>query len=164
MAINLIKVVLAFALVGGLFLAGWNIYHRLPVESAGSTRADREASGIEMTVVLGDGLPAPASTKVEAYGVDFAAVQREYYNGPRPQRQFDEFLGRRLKGLDPARGQFDEKGRLVLKVTLGSWWIRAIVELANGERLEWRMPINVAGPGTTVELTPSNLYERTKKF
>jgi hypothetical protein len=164
MAIKLVKVILAIALVGGLFMAGRNVYRRLPPDPASVTRAERERSGIELTVVLRDGMTTTVSDSVEAYAVDFAAVQREYSNGPRTQKQFDEFLSRRLKGLEPARGQFDEKGRVVLHVTPGNWWVRAIAELASGESLEWRMPVNVAGSDQIVELTPENVYERTKKF
>jgi hypothetical protein len=164
MAIKFLKVILAIALVGGLFLAGQTVYRRLPPDAASVTRAEREQSGIELTVVMRDGMTKTLSNSVEAYAVDFAALQREYFNGPRQQRQFDEFLSRRLKGLEPARGQLDGKGRVVLHVTPGNWWVRAVAELASGESLEWRLPVNIAVTGQVVELTPENVYEKTKKF
>ena len=164
MAFTIIRFILAVALVSGLILAGRRIYLRLPpnVSTEGAVLgSDRD---VELTVIAGENVAASNNTSVEAYKIDFLAMQREYQNGPRPQKPFDEFLNRRLRGLEPARARFDSNGRAILKVSGGNWWIRVIAELGNGERLEWRVPINVMRRNQTLELTSENIYERTKKF
>ncbi len=164
MVIKIIKVILAIGLVGGLFLAGWNVYRRLPDDSTSNTRAGKKAEpGIEATITLGVE-PAPLDSRVEVYPLDFAALQRDYFASPLAQKRFDDFLGRRLKGLEPVRAKFDGNRRAAVKLTLGNWWVRATAEMPNGESLEWRLPMNVSGQGQTVELTNENVYEKTKKF
>ena len=162
MVIKFIKVILAVGLVGGLLLAGWNTYRRLPDDSPGNERANKDAEpGIEVTITLG---VAPLDSRVEVYPLDFAALQRDYFASPLAQKRFDDFLGRRLKGLEPARARFDGNKRANVKLTPGNWWVRAMAEMPNGESLEWRLPINVSGQGLTIELTTENVYEKTKKF
>ncbi|PYS64374.1 MAG: hypothetical protein DMF76_04855 [Acidobacteria bacterium] len=164
MVIKIIKVILAIGLVGGLFLPGWNIYRRLPDDSPSNTRANRDAEpGIEVTIALSVE-PAPIDSRVEVYPLDFAALQRDYFASPLAQKRFDDFLGRRLKGLEPVRARFDENKRANVKLTLGNWWVRATAEMPNGESLEWRLSINLSGQGQTLELTTENVYEKTKKF
>src|SRR5438477_4187021 len=164
MMIKMIQVILAIGLVGGLFLSGWNIYRRLPDDSPSNTRADKDAEpGIEVTITLGIE-PAPLDSRVEVYPLDFAALQRDYFASPLAQKRFDDFLGRRLKGLEPVRAKFDGNRRAALQLTLGNWWVRATAEMPNGESLEWRLPINLSGQGQTLELTTENVYEKTKKF
>ena len=164
MVIKIIKVILAIGLVGGLFLAGWNVYRRLPDDSTSNTRAGKNAEpGIEATITLGVE-PAPLDSRVEVYPLDFAALQRDYFASPLAQKRFDDFLGRRLKGLEPVRAKFDGNRRAAVKLTIGNWWVRATAEMPNGESLEWRLPMNVSGQGQTVELTNENVYEKTKKF
>jgi len=162
--IKIIKVILAIGLVGGLFVPGWKIYRRLPDDSTSNARAGKDAEpGIEMTITLGVE-PAPLDGRVEVYPLDFAALQRDYFASPLAQKRFDDFLGRRLKGLEPVRAKFDGNRRAAVKLTLGNWWVRATAEMPNGESLEWRVPINVSGQGQAVELTSENVYEKTKKF
>ena len=164
MVIKIIKVILAIGLVGGLLLAGWNTYRRLPDDSPSNTRADKDADpGIEVTITLGV-VTAPLESRVEVYPLDFAALQRDYFASPLAQKRFDDFLSRRLKGLEPVRARFNENKRADVKLTPGNWWVRATAEMPNGESLEWRLPINVSGQGQTVELTTENVYEKTKKF
>ena len=164
MVIKIIKVILAIGLVGGLFLPGWNIYRRLPDDSPSNTRANRDAEpGIEVTITLSVEA-APIDSRVEVYPLDFAALQRDYFASPLAQKRFDDFLGRRLKGLEPKRARFDGNKRANVKLTPGNWWVRATAEMPNGESLEWRLPINLSGQGQTLELTTENVYEKTKKF
>ncbi len=164
MVIKIIKVILAIGLVGGLLLAGWNIYRRLPDDFPSKTRADKDAEpGIEVTITLGV-VPAPLDSRVEVYPLDFAALQRDYFASPLAQKRFDDFLNRRLKGLEAVRARFDGDKPAKVKLTAGNWWIRATAEMPNGESIEWRLPINVSGQGQTVELTTENVYEKTKKF
>ena len=163
MVLKIIKVILAIGLVGGLLLPGWRIYRRLPDDLATNTRAEKNAEpGIEVTITLSVE-PAPLDSRVEVYPLDFAALQRDYFASPLAQKRFDDFLGRRLKGLEPVRAPFDGN-KVKVKLTSGNWWVRATVEMRNGESLEWRLPINVNGQGQTVELTAENVYEKTKKF
>ena len=164
MMIKMIQVILAIGLVGGLFLSGWNIYRRLPDDSPSNTRADKDAEpGIEVTITLGV-VPAPLDSRVEVYPLDFAALQRDYFASPLAQKRFDDFLSRRLKGLEPVRARFDGNKPAKVKLSPGNWWVRASAEMPNGESLEWRLPINVSGHGQTVSLTTENVYEKTKKF
>src|SRR5437764_9250549 len=157
MMIKMIQVILAIGLVGGLFLAGWNIYRRLPDNFPSKTRADKDAEpGIEVTITLGV-VPAPLDSRVEVYPLDFAALQRDYFASPLAQKRFDDFLNRRLKGLEPVRARFDKDKPASVKLTAGNWWIRATAEMPNGESIEWRLPINVSGQGQTVELTTENV-------
>jgi hypothetical protein len=107
---------------------------------------------------------APLDSRVEVYPLDFAALQRDYFASPLAQKRFDDFLGRRLKGLEPERARFDGNKRAIVKLNPGNWWVRATAEMPNGESLEWRLPINVSGQGLTIELTTENVYEKTKKF
>ena len=162
MVIKIIKVILAIGLVGGLLLAGWNIYRRLPNDDPGDARANKDGElGIEVTITLG---VVPVDSRVEVYALDFAALQRDYFASPLAQKRFDDFLGRRLKDLEPVRARFDGNKRANVKLAAGNWWVRATAEMPNGESLEWRLPINVSGQGQTVELTTANVYEKTKKF
>jgi hypothetical protein len=42
--------------------------------------------------------------------------------------------------------------------------MHAVTALANGESTEWRMPLIISQRPQTIELTPENAYERTRKF
>ncbi len=163
MVIKIVKVILAIALVGGLTLAGWNVYRRLPDDFPRNSRADA-TSGTELTIVLGGETGSPLKSNVEIYAIDFAALQRDYSDSPLAQNQFDNFLNRRLKGLSPVRARFDQNRRAQVKLSRGNWWLRATAEMPNGESFEWRLPITVNGQAQTVELTTENVYEKAKKF
>ena len=69
-----------------------------------------------------------------------------------------------MQGVTPVRAQPDSNGRAVAQLSEGNWWLRAAASFANGERLEWRLPVSVSKQGQTVELTVENAYEHTKKF
>src|SRR2546429_9192532 len=156
MMIKMIQVILAIGLVGGLFLSGWNIYRRLPDDSASNTRADKDVEpGIEVTITLGV-VPAPLDSSVEVYPLDFAALQRDYFASPLAQKRFEDFLSRRLKGLEPVRARFDGNKPANVKLTPGNWWVRATAEMPGGESLEWRLPINASGQGQNGEPTTRN--------
>ena len=166
-AMNIIKVILALALVGVLFVAGWSVYRRLP--------ADRlDASNIESTygsattplkIVLSSGLSeATLISPVELYPFDLAAVEREFQASPQLGKRFDEFLARRMRGVTPVKAQIDGRDRAAAILSQGNWWLRARASFASGETVEWRLPVNVAGRELTIELTTENAYERTKEF
>jgi hypothetical protein len=164
MAIKTIQIILAIALVGALVSAGRNVYRRLPDDSAGNASVGKDgAREIPVTIVLGDSA-SPVNSTVEVYALDFAALQRDYDASPLVQKQFDAFLRRRLRDLEPVRARFDENRRALVNLNFGNWWANARAEMPDGENIEWRIPINVTRPGQTVELTTENAYEKTKKF
>ena len=99
---------------------------------------------------------------VELYPVDIVAVRHEYFIERRAGKRFDDFLNERMNGRAPITAQLDPQGSAVVVVPPGNWWIHAV--LAGDEDLEWRLPIQVTGPGLTIELTPQNAYARTKSF
>ena len=159
-AIRILKLMLAIALLGGLFFAGWRIYRRLPNESM---TARIEGPQSQVTIVLNN--PAIAdSTRLEFYPMDFAATQREFLINGRPGGSFEEFLAARLKTLSPTRGRFDQNGRAFAQLGAGQWWLRATTTGAIGELTEWRLPLTISQRAITIELSPDNAYERTKKF
>jgi hypothetical protein len=159
-AIKIVQVVLAIALLGALFLAGWRIYRRLPHESL-TSRIDGPPS--QVAIVLNN--PAIADrTKLEIYPMDFAAMQREFLANGRPGKSFEEFLAARLKTLSPTRARFDQNGRAFAQLAAGQWWLRATTTGASGELTEWRLPLTISQRAITIELSADNAYERTKKF
>lgn len=164
--IAFLKVVLALALLGGLFYAGWNVYRRLPHDS--QTLVVDAAPGrakIPVSIVLGNGLSGAAlNSPAELYPFDLTAAQHEYQTSPQLGRTFDDFLARRMRGVTPVPAPTDARGRMVVMLGVGSWWLRATAALAGGETLEWRLPLAVSGREQTVELTLENAYEKTKKF
>ena|SRR5438105_11683869 len=159
-ATQVLKLLLAIALLGALFFAGWRIYRRLPNESM---TARVEGPQSQVTVVLNN--PAIAdSTRLELYPMDFAATQREFLINGRPGGSFEEFLDARLKTLSPTRARFDQNGRAFAQVGAGQWWLRATTAGASGELTEWRLPLTISQRAITIELSPDNAYERTKRF
>jgi len=155
---------LSIGLIGALLVAGQSVYRRLPSDGPDRPNAEATANS-ELTILLRDEIAASsAHAAIELYAIDFAAAQSEFFAHPHPGKTFDDFLAQRTKGLAPIRARFDEQGRALVKLTAGNWWIHATAALANGEKLEWRLPISVGGESQTAELSGENAYERTKKF
>jgi hypothetical protein len=167
LGMTIIKVVLALALLAGLFFAGWNIYRRLPSEDSVVPRLDA-ADGrakTQLRIVLDDGLSAASlNSPVELYPFDLTAAQNEYQASPQLGKTFDDFLARRMHGVTPVQAPTDSHGRVVALLSTGNWWLRATAALGNGETLEWRLPFAVSGNAQTIELSAENAYEKTKKF
>ncbi len=167
MGVTIIKVVLALALVGGLFFAGWNIYRRLPNEDSVVSRVDA-ADGrakTQLRIVLGSGLSgASLNSPVELYPFDLTAAQNEYRASPQLGKTFDDFLARRMHGVTPVPAPTDSQGRVAALLGAGNWWLRATASLGTGETIEWRLPFAVSGSAQTIELSAENAYEKTKKF
>jgi hypothetical protein len=163
---TIIRIILGSMLVGALFLAGWNVYRRLPADESWTRPETSDPSATsEITIALrSDSAATPVNTQVELYPIDFAAAQRDYSAAVRPGKSFDDFLAQRMKGLVPVRAQLDNSGRAVARLSEGNWWIRATATLTGGERIEWRVPVKVFGRGQTIELTAENAYERTQTF
>ena len=99
---------------------------------------------------------------VEFYPVDIVAVHHEYFTERRAGKRFDDFLTERMNGRRPVTAHLDESGQAVVSVSPGHWWVHAA--LAGEEDLEWRLPVSIAGPKQTIELTPQNAYTRTTSF
>ena len=163
---TMIKIILGIALVASLFAAGWSVYRRLPADEswARSESFDTNANSELILILRNDSAATPVNTRIEIYPIDYAAAQRDYSAAVRPGKTFDDFLAQRMKGVVPVRAKLDDKGRAVAKLSAGNWWIRATATLTVSEEIEWRLPVNVLGPGQTVELSTENAYERTKKF
>ena len=167
LAVAVVKIVLGLALVGGMFGAGWDVYRRLPSDGSAAMNfgaADSRAE-TKLTVMLRSDLTGVTmNSPVEIYPFDLVAAQREFQATPHLARQFDDFLLRRMHGITPVKATTDNDGRAVATLSEGNWWLRATASLSGGETIEWRLPVNIAGPEQTVELTMENAYERTKKF
>ena len=161
--IRLIEVILALALLGALFFAGWRLYRSLPPAGPAQVFTNEAAANSELTIVLRDGVTT-GETKVELYPIDFAAVQREFVVTGRPGKSLEDFLALRLKNLAPIRPQMDRNGRAVARLNEGNWWMRARSASASGESIEWRMPVLISQRAHTIELSIDNAYERSKKF
>ena|SRR3989442_11503728 len=160
------KVILGLALLGSLFGAGWRVYRRLPSEaSARNVESTYGQANTRLVMMMSNELTdAVLNNPVELYPFDLTSIQREFRTDQHTARQFDDLLGRRMQSVTRLKTETDSKGRAVTFVSAGSWWLHATASLANGESLEWRLPLKVAGNEQTVELTAENAYERSKKF
>lgn len=160
---RLVTLVLQAALVLGLFSAGWLIYRKLPVHLANATPERPSDTLIQLVMrpapqMVGVALDVP----VEFSPVDIVAVHNEYFTERRAGKRFDDFLTERMNGRRPITARLDQSGRALVAVSPGNWWVHAA--LAGDEDLEWRLPVRIAGPKQTIELTPQNAYTRTKSF
>ena len=161
--IKILEVVLALALLGALFFAGWRIYRTLPADGAARIVFDDAAANSELTIVVRDG-NAVGPTKVELYPIDFTTIQREFALNTHPGKTMEDFLAQRLKNLVPVQPQMDRTGRAVAKLSEGNWWMRATSASSTGESIEWRLPVLISQRTHTIELSIDNAYERSKKF
>lgn len=160
----IIRVFLGIALLTSLFVTGARLYRRLP---GGSSEAAAGLAGEnQLIITMSDGeLNGQGDdVAIELYKIDIKTLESEFATDPRPSRSFDNFLAQRLKGKSPVRAELDQNRRATLTLAPGAWWIHARVTRADGESIEWRLPISVATGRNTVELTKENMYERTKKF
>lgn len=160
---NIVVAVLRAALLVALVWAGWNIYHRLPdgrMDAAKDTESETT-----LLIVLRPSTrdtSAMVNVSVQLYPVDVSAVQREYGFEPRPGVRFEDFLKERMQGRSPVQAQLNERGQATVTLTPGRWWVHAL--LSGSQKVEWRLPVNVAGRQQTIELNTANIYARTKSF
>jgi hypothetical protein len=162
-AIRIVEIILALALLGSLVFAGWRVYRSLPAVMPAQVQVNDAAATSELTIMWRDGV-TDGETSVELYPIDFAAVDRDFRVNPRPGKTIDDYLAQRLKYLTPVRLRVNQNGRAVARLSDGNWWMRATSVSADGEALEWRVPILISQRAHTIELTKDNVYERTKKF
>jgi len=164
-AVRIIEIILALALLGSLFVAGWRVYRRASVIQLSDPNTSNMGTETDLTIALRRDLVTMASSvSIELYPVDLAALERQFWENPRGVKQFDDFLARRLKDVTPVRASTDGQGRAVARLSQGNWWLHARMSLADGETLEWRLPLNVSVAQSHVELSRENAYERTKRF
>lgn len=160
---RLVTLVLQAGLVLGLFFAGWLIYRRLPTHLANPTEERVSDAQIQLVLRTAPQMAGVAlDVPVEFYPVDIVAVHHEYFTERRAGKRFDDFLTERMNGRRPVTARLDQSGRALVAVSPGNWWVHAA--LAGEEDLEWRLPVSIAGPKQTIELTPQNAYTRTKSF
>ncbi len=155
----MLRVALLIALVG----AGWRIYQRLPASDTGA--GNDPARPTTLHIVLrgaSDDGGARADVDVRLFAVDVAAAEREFISEHRPGVRFNDFLVRRMQGRAPVAAHLDATGQAFVSVAPGRWWIHAA--LTGAEEITWRLPVNVTGREQTIELTPDNVYTRTKSF
>ncbi|HJZ78712.1 MAG TPA: hypothetical protein VKD91_00140 [Pyrinomonadaceae bacterium] len=162
-AIRIVEIILGLALLTGLVFGGWRVYRSLPAGAPAQVQVNDAAATSELTIVWRDGL-TDGETKVELYPIDFAALKQDFSVNSRPGRNIDDYLAQRLRYLKPVRVPVSQNGRAVARLSEGNWWLRATSVSANGEALEWRVPILISQRKHTIELSKDNAYERTKKF
>jgi hypothetical protein len=158
------RILLAIALLGGLFFAGYRIYEHLPADSSSITSEYNAPLSGTRVVVRNTIRNATLHSPVELYHFDLPAARREFDESPRLAKQFDDFLSRRMHDVVPVKAQVTNDGIASTLLSRGDWWLRAIAQLDTGEEIEWRLPLIVRNRDQSIELSFENSYERTKKF
>jgi hypothetical protein len=150
------------ALILGLAGAGWAIYRQLP-QTASDVKSNQRATTLQIIIRQPtDDLGASLDVPVSLYPVDIIAVRHEFFTEPRAGKRFEDFLKERMKGRSPINARLDKQGNGVVLLAPGSWWLHAT--LPGEQQLEWRLPVTVGESKQTIELTPQNVYTRTKTF
>lgn len=158
-----LHIVLGLALLASLLFAGARIYRRLPATGAEFNQTLANGPQRELTVVFNAAV-STSEARVRLYPIDFPAAERDYLSTRRSGKSLEDFLAIRLKNVTPVNVEIDNSGRGVARVTEGNWWMHAVTARANGESIEWRMPLTIGQRPQTVELSVENAYERSKKF
>ncbi len=160
---RLLTAFLRASLVVALFLSGWLIYKKLPHEGSPvqpTTHAETTLQIVLRPAAAGD--VDALDIAVELYPFDIVAARHEYFTERRAGKRFDDFINERMKGRAPVSAKLDKQGQAFVVVGKGSWWLHA--QLSGEENLEWRLPLDVAGAKQLVELTPQNIYTRSRSF
>jgi len=160
---RIVQIILALMLLASLVLAGARIYQRLPVTNGGANDNARNGTQQDLTIIFRTAI-STADTKINLYPIDFSATERDYVMSAHAGKTLEDLLGQRLKQVTPVTVAVDPNGHAVARVTEGSWWMHAVSALADGESMEWRMPLTISQRPQTIELTSENAYERTRKF
>jgi hypothetical protein len=159
-----VRILLALALLAGLFYAGYRIYQRLPANSSSIT-GDYNAPLTGTRVVVRNTIRnATLHSPVELYHFDLPGARREFDETPRLAKQFDDFLARRMHDVSPVKAEVTNDGVASTLLSQGDWWLRAVAQLDTGEEIEWRLPLTVRARDQAIDLSYENSYERTKKF
>jgi hypothetical protein len=160
---SLLTVFLRAGLILALFVSGWAIYRSLPRQTSASSLETAAETTVQIILLpqVNNGDEA-LDIEVELYPFDIVAARHEYFTERRAGKRFDDFLSERMKGRTPITAKLDKHGQTLVLVGPGDWWLHA--QLPGEEILEWRLPLNVAGPKQTVELNSQNVYTRSKSF
>jgi len=159
---NLLTGFLRAALVMSLLLSGWLIYSRLPHQEPPTTVSNSQTT-LQIVFRPNGGLNVDAlDIPFELSPVDIVAARHEFFTERRAGKSFDEFMTERMEGRKPVDGKLDKQGQAVVVVDSGTWWLH--VQLSGEESLEWRLKIDTNGSKQIVELTPENIYMRSRSF
>jgi hypothetical protein len=159
----LLTLFLRAALVVALVASAWLIYSKLPHQDLPRSGASNAETTLQIVLRPPDGTGSVAlDIPVELYPVDIVAARHEYFTERRAGKRFDDFLNERMKDRAPVAARLDQQGQASVVVSPGSWWLHA--QLSGEENLEWRLHLEIAGTTQTVELTPQNIYTRTRSF
>jgi len=161
----LIRILLAVALIGSLFVAGRQVYRALPDDDSPRTFVSNSIPGAGSRLVVRNTIAqATLQSPVEIYRFNLIAARREFEDSPQLAKQFDDFLARRMHDMVPLKVEVDRDGLAIASLTSGDWWLRATAVLNTGEQIEWRLPVIVTSREQAIDLSFDNAYERTKKF
>ena len=147
------------ATVGG----AWWFLATLPSDEASVSGDNNQLTTLRVSLLEGNREDAVSESTVSLYPVDIVAVQREFLTERRAGVQFDDFVTRRMAGRAPVGARFDERGRAMVEVPAGRWWVYA-TKRRGAEEVMWRLPVNVRGREQDVQLTAQNAYMRTRDF
>ena len=158
-----VQVVLRVGLLAALGAAGWTIYSHLPQQPASEPQVAHGETVLQIVLRPATTFNAPEiDIPVELYPIDIVSVRDEYFTERRAGKRFDDFLSERMKGRTPVTAKLDKQGQTSILVNPGDWWLHAL--LGGDEQLEWRLPLKVHGRKQIIELTPANIYTRTRSF
>jgi hypothetical protein len=158
-----LQIFLGVALLASLILAGAKIYRRLPATSAEANQTIPGGAQRDVTVVF-QAAVSFSEARVRLYPIDYAAAERDYLSNRRSGKSFEDFLAMRLKNVTAVNVNIDNSGRGVARVSEGNWWMHVVSARANGESMEWRLPLTIGPRPQTIELSLENAYERSKTF
>jgi hypothetical protein len=152
---------LQVGLVALLAGAGWMIYRRLP--ASGSDVSDQRTTTVQIVLQqTPESAGSSLDVAVSLFPIDIIAVKHEYFTEPKPGKRYEDFLKERMRGRPPIITRLDKQGHGTVMLAPGSWLLNAT--LSGEEQLEWQLPVTVGGARQTVELTPQNVYTRSKTF
>jgi len=157
-----LRVVVVAAMLGG----AWWFFATLPPDEAVVSENNSQLTTLRVSLLEADREDAAkesSESTVSLYPVDIVAIQREFLTERRPGVPFDDFMTRRMAGRAPVEARFDERGRAMIEVPAGRWWVYA-TKRRGAEEVMWRLPVNVRGREQDVNLTPQNAYMRTRDF
>jgi len=160
---SLLTLFLRAALVVALVASGWLIYSKLPHQDSPNPKASNGETTLQIVLrpPADNGFDA-LDIAIELYPFDIVAARHEFFTERRAGKRFDDFLNERMKDRTPVSARLDKQGQASVVVSPGTWWLHA--QLSGEENLEWRLPLNIDGSKQTVELTPQNIYTRTRSF
>ena len=158
-----LALVVRAALLVALSGAGWLVYKKLPGGGAAAPTNAGSHTTIQIVLQRSPDLANSAlDIPVEISPVDLVAVKHEFFVEPRAGQRFDEFLRERENGRSAVLTRLDTQGRGSVLVPPGDWWLHAV--LPGDESFEWRLKLTIGREKQTVELTPQNVYTRSRSF